>query len=100
MICDLVSAILRCECWLVDEFNFSMKKMTPRPNLFAYETPLGKALAPDVLVDPDPRGKMFCCVDEFITIDYMSEAWKRLACAVVLAIDVVSMPVNKSESIS
>ena len=71
--------------------------MIPEPSLLPDSNSHGVALTLDVLVDPDSRGKAFCCIDDLITVGYFDENWKRLNCAVAAIMSVFGRPANDNE---
>ena len=97
--CDLANALPRCEHWDEKPLNFRNKSLISDPKIGDDERPLAKALTIDVLVDPYLRGKVFCYIDDLITVGLFAESWKRLACAVAVALDVLSRPVHVDEPI-
>ena len=60
----------------------------PPPKIKKDDRPLIKALPVDVLVDLDPRGKIFCYAYGLITLESMNKHWERLSHAVVLVFDI------------
>ena len=61
IVCDVANAVLRCEHWKPEDFNFDNKKFIPDPKIDDNDNqPLIEALPLDVLVDSDKRGKAFC----------------------------------------
>ena len=98
-ICDVANALLRCTCWCPDSINFPLKNMIPDPSLLPDEDEHSQALIPDVLVDPDSRGKAFCYIDDLITVGYYDKNWKRLNYAVATVMNVFGRPVSSSEPI-
>ena len=79
--------------------DFRNKSKIPSPNITKDSRPLAAALPVDVLVDPDPRGKIFCYIDDLITLGLMNNNWKRLAHAVALVIDLFGRPNHNQEPI-
>jgi len=64
------------------------------------DIPFGVALPSDVLVDPDIRGKIFCCIDDLISVGlFFPESWHRLAHAAALVIDLFGRPLSSKEPI-
>lgn len=99
LICDLANALLRCKFWDPDSFSFANKEKIPPPRLSDSNDPWQPALPADVLVDPDPRGRSFCYIDDLITIGIFDSCWKRLAYAVALATDVFARPLHPDEPV-
>ena len=96
-ICDLANALLRCKYWGTNSFDFELKERIPDPVLLQNDENFGEALAPDVLVDPDPRGKTFCYIDDLIPVGYYDENWGKLRYAVAIAMSIFGRPVHKDE---
>ena len=79
--------------------NFRNKLLIPDPKIGDDERPLAKALPTDVLVDPDSRGKVFCYIDDLITVGLFTESWQRLAHVIAVILDVFARPVHVNEPI-
>ena len=73
--------------------------MIPPPKLEEHSRKLAKALPVDILVDPDTWGKVFCYIDDLITIDLFKESWQRLAYTVAIIIDIFARLVHKDQLI-
>ena len=99
LICDATNALLRCSFWDPAATDFPLKSDIPEPKLLSDEVETGVAFAPDVLVDPDPRGKVFCYIDDLTVLGYYDEGWKRLKLAAALIISVFGRPVHESEPV-
>ena len=84
--------MLRCKYWDPEEVTFRNKDKIPSPNLLQDMRPLAPALSTDVLVDPDPRDKIFCYIDDLVTIGLIDVSWNHLAYTVPLAIGVFGRP--------
>ena len=55
--------------------DFRNKSKTPSPNIAKDSRPPTEALPMNFLVDLDPRGNIFYCIDDLITLGLMSTNW-------------------------
>ena len=85
-VCDATNALSTCKYQDPGSIDFQVKHHMPKPKLLPDKKTTGLAHAADVLVDPDPRGKSFCCIDDIKTLGYYDYDWERLSYATTFII--------------
>ena len=71
LICDVANTLLRCDHWDANEVSFNNRYLIPGPKIHKDDISLAQDLLTDVLVDLDPRGKVFCCIDDLIAVELL-----------------------------
>ena len=71
---DLGNDLLSCSDWNESDMHSPLASKLKEPTILDDSIPLGLALPSDVVVPPDPWGRIDACVDDLITVGLLDKA--------------------------